>query len=314
MESKPLEIQDLSKAYRTGHIIRGRRPALKGLTLSVEKGEVFGFLGPNGSGKTTTLKVLVGLLRPDSGTARILGHPLDSMAWRYRVGYLPEHPYLYDYLTVSEYLDYAGRLFGMPRGRRDERRRELLDQVGLRKAARTALRRCSKGMVQRAALAQSLVNDPELVLLDEPMSGLDPLGRRMVRDLILELKAAGKTVFFSTHILSDAEALCDRVAVLRSGELVASGALDQILALDVSHVEVLVAGVEADALGVEGVVASGRSGERQRLEVQERALGRLIRAVEEAGGRILSVQPARQSLEDYFFREMGEERDAAWGD
>jgi ABC-2 type transport system ATP-binding protein len=303
----------LSKSYRTGHIIQGRRPALQDLDLEVRRGEIFGYVGPNGSGKTTTLKLLVGLLKPDRGDARVLGEPLASRAWRFRAGYLPEHPYLYDYLTAAEYLDYAGRLFALPLPRRREKTRELLELVGLSGSADVPLRRFSKGMVQRAGLAQALVNDPELVILDEPMSGLDPIGRRLVRDIILGLRRVGKTVFFSTHILSDAEALCDRVGVLRAGRLVRVGALGELLRLDVQHMEVFVSGLPEGAL--EGARRE-RVGERLRLEVDERDLGRTVAAVEAAGGRILSVQPVRETLEDYFFRETGAALGGAspWGE
>jgi ABC-2 type transport system ATP-binding protein len=237
-----LVTRGLSKSYRTGHIIQGRRLALQDLDLTLLRGEILGYVGPNGSGKTTTLKLIVGLLRPDRGEARVLGEPLASRAWRMRAGYLPENPYLYDYLTAAEYLDYVGRLFGLGRERRRERSRELLALVGLERAAGLPMRRFSKGMLQRAGLAQALVNDPELLLLDEPMSGLDPIGRRLVRNLILDLRKAGKTVLFSTHILSDAETLCDRVAVLRAGRLVRVGPLGELLRLDVSHMEVLALG------------------------------------------------------------------------
>jgi len=311
-----LATRGLSKSYRTGHVFQGRRPALQDLDLEVRRGEIFGYVGPNGSGKTTTLKLLTGLLRPDRGEAEVLGEPLASRAWRFRTGYMPEHPYLYDYLTPAEYLDYAGRLFGIPAARRRERARQLLALVGLERSAEQPMRRFSKGMMQRAGLAQALVNDPELVILDEPMSGLDPIGRRLVRDLILDLRKAGKTVFFSTHILSDAEALCDRVGVLRAGRLVKVGALGELLRLDVAHMEVIVSGITAGAPGLEAV-ASEAVGERLRLQVEEGQLGRVVAAVEAAGGRVLSVQPVRQTLEDYFFREMGAPRPGgagAWGE
>ena len=315
--SEPLALvtTGLSKSYRTGHIIQGRRPALQDLDLEVRAGEIFGYVGPNGSGKTTTLKLLTGLLKPDRGDARVLGEPLASRAWRFRAGYLPEHPYLYDYLTAAEYLDYAGRLFGLPAARRREKTRELLALVGLERSADVSLRRYSKGMVQRAGLAQALVNDPELVILDEPMSGLDPIGRRLVRDIILGLRRAGRTVFFSTHILSDAEALCDRVGVLRAGRLVRVGALGELLRLDVQHVEIFASGLPEGAPGLEWARRE-RVGERLRLEVDERDLGRTVAAVEAAGGRILAVQPVRQTLEDYFFREMGAAAGgaSAWGE
>jgi ABC-2 type transport system ATP-binding protein len=305
----------LSKSYRTGHVIQGRRPALVDLDLEVRAGEIFGYVGPNGSGKTTTLKLLVGLLKPDRGDARMLGEPLASRAWRFRAGYLPEHPYLYDYLTAAEYLDYAGRLFGMADARRREKARELLALVGLERSADVPLRRFSKGMVQRAGLAQALVNDPELVILDEPMSGLDPIGRRLVRDIILALRRAGRTVFFSTHILSDAEALCDRVGVLRAGRLVRVGSLGELLRLDVQHMEVFVSGLDEGA-AAPAATRRERVGDRLRLEVDERDLGRTVAAVEAAGGRILSVQPVRETLEDYFFREMGGAAGgaSAWGE
>lgn len=311
--SVALEISGLSKTYKVGHILRKRRPALKDVSFRVMVGEVFGYLGPNGSGKTTTLKVLTGLLHPDAGTIAVLGEPLASRAWRYRVGFLPEHPYLYDYLTAWEYLDYVGRLFGLPGRERRERARSLLERVGLSRSAFSPLRRFSKGMVQRAGIAQALMNDPELVILDEPMSGLDPIGRRLVRNIILDLKTAGKTILFSTHILSDAETLCDRVGVLRAGELVNVGPLDRLLNLDVAHMELLVAGVDAGRLPMEGIRARQALGERWRLEVDEKMLGAAVRAVEAAGGRILAAQPIRQSLEDYFFKELGPEPGGPWG-
>jgi ABC-2 type transport system ATP-binding protein len=230
---------------------------------------------------------------------------LEDRQWRFRVGYLPENPYLYDYLSPREYLDYVGRLFGLAAPARRERVERLLALVGLERSADLALRRFSKGMIQRAGLAQALMNDPELLLLDEPMSGLDPLGRRLVRDVILELRKAGKTIFFSTHILPDAETLCDRVAVIRAGRLVDQGRLADILRLDVSHMEVLVSGTDAQRLEVPGMEVAEGLGERLRLHVEEKALGALIRAVEGTGGRVLSVQPIRQSLEDYFVKEMG---------
>jgi ABC-2 type transport system ATP-binding protein len=306
----------LSKSYRTGHVIQGRRPALQDLDLELRRGEILGYVGPNGSGKTTTLKLLIGLLRPDRGEATVFGEPLASRAWRGRAGYLPEHPYLYDYLTAAEYLDYVGRLFGMAREARRDRARELLALVGLERSGGVPLRRFSKGMLQRAGLAQALVNDPELLFLDEPMSGLDPIGRRLVRDLILELRRAGKTLLFSTHILSDAEALCDRVAVLRAGRLLKVGPLADLLRVDVAHMEVLASGVDPQAPGLDAASQAVPVGDRLRLEVEERSLGRLIVAIEAAGGRVLGVQPVRRSLEDYFFEEMGgaAARMGEWGE
>jgi ABC-2 type transport system ATP-binding protein len=303
--SPAVDIRGLSKSYRTGHVIQGRRPALHDLTLQVHRGEILGYVGPNGSGKTTTLKLLIGLLKPDRGEAFVLGEPAASRAWRFRAGYLPEHPYLYDYLTPAEYLDYVGRLFGLEAARRRDRARELLELVGLERSANVPMRKFSKGMVQRAGLAQALVNDPELLIFDEPMSGLDPIGRRLVRQIIVDQHRAGKTVLFSTHILADAETLCDRVAVLRGGRLLKVGPLGELLRLDVEHMDVLVAGLATDAAALPGVEHVERVGDRLRLQVREPDLGRAITAVEAAGGRVLGVQPVRQTLEDYFMREMG---------
>ncbi len=315
-EQTPLVTRGLTKSYRVGHIRQSLRPALVDLDLEVRRGEVLGYVGPNGSGKTTTLKLLTGLLRPDAGEVRVFGMPLESRAWRHRVGYLPEHPYLYDYLTPAEYLDYAGRLFGVSAAARREKRRELLALVGLERSADLPMRRFSKGMLQRVGLAQALVNDPELLLLDEPMSGLDPLGRRLVRNLILELRRAGKTVLFSTHILSDAETLCDRVAVLRAGRLVRVGALGEMLHAGAAQMEVLVAVPAAGLREIGGEIRREGLGDRARLEFEEKDLARVIAAIDSAGGRVLSVQPLRESLEEYFFREMGgdERGDNPWGE
>jgi ABC-2 type transport system ATP-binding protein len=304
-EDTVLDIRGLSKSYRVGHVFQRKREALRDLSIEVRHNEIFGFLGPNGSGKTTTLKILMGLLFPDQGDVRVFGVPLEDSSWRHRVGFLPEHPYFYDYLTPREYLDYAARLFGMEARARRERTAELLALVGLESAARLTMRRFSKGMLQRLGLAQALVNDPDLVVLDEPMSGLDPLGRRLVRDLILDLKRRGKTVFFSTHILSDAETLCDRVAVVDRGRLIDTGSLDRILDIGVSHLELLVQGVDASTLELAGLRRTERLGDRWRLEVDEGALGRAVAWVEQARGRVLGVQTVRMSLEDYFLKEVG---------
>ena len=308
-----VELSGLTKSYASGLFRKRSQPALKGVSFSVEAGEIFGYLGPNGSGKTTTLKILLGLVFPDAGSVRILDRPMADRSWRYRTGYLPEHPYFYDYLTPAEYLDYAGRLFGMPLHEVRQRSDELLTLVGLRRSAEVPVRRFSKGMVQRLGLAQALLNDPELLILDEPMSGLDPIGRRIVRDIILSQRERNKTVLFSTHILSDAETLCDRIGVLRGGELLAAGRLQEILNLDASHVEVLVSGLPEDAIAALPVAADARRrfGDRLRLQVEGGRISSLVTAVESAGGRILSVQPVRQSLEDYFFKEMGGSEAAA---
>ncbi|MFB3096061.1 MAG: ATP-binding cassette domain-containing protein [Candidatus Acidiferrales bacterium] len=235
-----IEIENLTKDYPVGFWRKRLRRGLDGLTLTVEPGETFGLLGPNGAGKTTTLKLLMRLIYPTAGTARLLGRSIDDIEVHRRIGYLPEAPYFYDYLTAREFLDYCGRLFGQPRAERRRRVGELLERVGLDSAADVALRHYSRGMLQRVGIAQTLINDPELVFLDEPMLGLDPVGRREVRDLIVELRARGKTVCFSTHILSDAEALCDRVAILNRGRLHGLGRLDEILPQKANAAEILV--------------------------------------------------------------------------
>jgi len=303
-EQAPLVTRGLTKSYRVGHIRQSLRPALVDLDLEVRPGEVLGYVGPNGSGKTTTLKLLIGLLKPDAGDIRFFGLPHLSRPWRYRVGYLPEQPYFYDYLTPAEYLDYAGRLFGMSADKRRSRGAELLELVGLQDSRGLPMRRFSKGMLQRVGVAQALVNDPDLLILDEPMSGLDPLGRRLVRNLILELRRAGKTILFSTHILSDAESLCDRVALLRLGRLIRVGALGEMLGGDVEQMEILVREPEVGLPEIDGAVRRESLGDRVRLEASERDLAAVVTAVSSAGGRVLSVQPVRQSLEEYFFEEM----------
>src|SRR5580698_10714828 len=227
-----LATRDLTKDYAVGFWRKRPYRALDRLTLEVEPGEVFGFLGPNGAGKTTTLKLLMQLVFPSSGHAEILGRPLGDLSMKRRIGYLPENPYFYDHLTAEELLVYFAALFGYRGTGRRARVSRLLDEVGLGAERRLQLRKFSKGMLQRVGIAQALINDPDLVIFDEPMSGLDPLGRRDVRSLILRLRDRGCTVFFSSHVLSDAEALCSRVAILAKGRLVATGRLNEMLAFD----------------------------------------------------------------------------------
>jgi ABC-2 type transport system ATP-binding protein len=312
MSSAAIELLDIEKAYAGGFLHRQRKHALGPISISIPSRQIVGYLGPNGAGKTTTLKILVGLAKADRGEARILGESLSSPSWRHRVGYLPEHPYFYDYLTADEYLDHAGRLFGLPQAERHRRRADLLSQVGLAADSKLPMRRYSKGMVQRLGLAQALINDPELLILDEPMSGLDPLGRRLVRDLILGLKERGKTVFFSTHILPDAEALCDSIALIDRGRLLEHGRLEQILNVDVAHVEALVVGVDgAFTADVQSLVSrSIWLGERVRFEVGEAHVHELLRRVEGAGGRLLELRPIRPSLEEHFLKHVDTEAHA----
>src|SRR6266404_5884187 len=234
-----IEISGLQKSYSVGFFRKTEKVALKDLSLEVHEGEIFGLLGPNGAGKTTTLKLLMGLMFPTSGSARILGMEIDDPRMKAQIGFLPEQPYFYDYLTAKELLEYYAQLSGVPAKERRKRVEEMLARVGLSGAACVQLRKFSKGMLQRVGLAQAILHCPKMVFLDEPMSGLDPMGRREVRDLIQELQQEGKTVFFSTHILSDAEALCNRVAVIHQGELRGAGAVADLTAQANRKVEII---------------------------------------------------------------------------
>ncbi|HUI41092.1 MAG TPA: ABC transporter ATP-binding protein [Terriglobia bacterium] len=303
-----VETTELTKEYRLGFWRNRRKRALEGLTLAVEEGEVFGLLGPNGAGKSTTLKLLFRLIFPTSGSGRILGRPLSDVRARARVGYLPETPSFYDHLTAQELMHYAGWLCGLDPGVRRARAQDLLEQVGLAEAAGLAIRKFSKGMVQRLGIAQALVNDPEVIFLDEPMSGLDPLGRRQVRDLILALRKRGKTVFFSTHILSDAETLCDRVAILHRGRLQGLGSLREILAGGVASNELVLEAPSPQTLEALARFTSAtvRTGDQVRLELAANAdASTVLGAALGAGASIVSFNPVKMSLEDYFMARLG---------
>ena len=302
-----IEINALTKEYRVGFWKSRTKRALNSLTLQVEPGEVFGLLGPNGAGKTTTLKILFRLVFPTSGTARILGKELNDTTMHQRVGYLPEHPYFYDHLTPDELLNYTGRLFGLGRDALRRRVNQLLEQVGLTESRHVPLRRFSKGMVQRAGIAQALINDPDVVFLDEPMTGLDPIGRREVRDLVLQLREARKTVFFSTHILSDAETLCDRVAILNRGQLQGCGELRQILSLGASVTELILENPPDRVLEELRplVFSMVRTGDRVRLEIREEASTEEVLAISLRGkAKVISLNPVKMSLEDYFMAKV----------
>ena len=273
------------------------------LTLSVGGGQIFGFLGGNGAGKTTTIKILMSLLFATSGSATILGQDITDVGMHRSIGYCPENPYFYDYLTARELMNYFGELFGFDKSRRNERSVDLLKKVGLaEKDWDKQLRKFSKGMLQRVGLAQSLVNDPQIVFLDEPMSGLDPMGRREIRDLIAQLRENGTTVFMSTHILSDVEALCDQVAILRGGKLAATGKLDDLLATGAqgTSFEINASGIAAEAIAADvGSVVQKAGG--LTIEVgSESEIEAAIRSVHAGGGKLLSVQPVKQSLEELF--------------
>ena len=298
-----IEILGLEKTYSVGFWRKRAKRALRPLTLSVESGEIFGFLGPNGAGKTTTLKMLMGLVFPTSGTARVLGMTLDDPGVKQQIGFLPEQPYFYDYLTARELLRYYGHLSGVD-GKQLARRVEgVLERVGLKDTADVQLRRFSKGMLQRAGIAQAIVHDPKVVFLDEPMSGLDPMGRREVRSLIEELKGEGKTVFFSTHILSDAEALCDRVAIIHHGELRGVGAVAELTASVHSKVEIVWQGPAPGAIKALAVEAHA-AGDTKRVVVPEETQDEVLDLLRRERLRLISVTPVRMSLEDYFVAQL----------
>jgi len=296
-----LELHDIHKSYRS-HLSIRKYWILRGLSLSIHEGEIFGYIGTNGAGKTTTIKLALGLIFPDAGTVRLFGEDASRPELRRRVGFLPENPYLYDYLTGEEFLDFHARLFGLDAPARRRRVRDLLDRVGLANRGDRQLRHYSKGMLQRIGLAQALINDPDLVVLDEPMSGLDPIGRREVRDIILDLKARGRTVFFSTHILSDTEMICDRVGLLVKGSLKAVGRIDELVSREVPYWEVTLRGVVDGALPCGSVVS--RRDDRLLVRVDSQGdLHRLLGILNGHGAQLVSVTPARQSLEDLFIRE-----------
>ncbi len=310
MAQPAIELDNLTKDYAVGFWRKRPRRALDGLTLAVEQGEIFGFLGPNGAGKSTTLKLLIGLIFPTAGAARILGRAIGDVAMHRSIGFLPEQPYFYDYLTARELLDYFARFFGFSSAERAQRVTAMLERVGLTGAADVQLRKFSKGMLQRVGLAQAILHDPQVVFLDEPMSGLDPIGRREVRDIILELKRQGRTVFFSTHILGDAEMLCDRVAVLVGGKLQGIGSPEHIVSVKVQGMEILAELPDGRALPETLAARATRIGDRWRIEVPEAAMYAALDDLRAAGARVLSVAQVKPTLEDFFFKLLGQENKA----
>src|ERR1700720_3940725 len=267
-----IEIENLTKEYPFGFLHLKKKTSLEGLNMQVEQGEVFGFIGPNGAGKSTTIKLLMRLIFPTAGAARILGKPIGDIEMHRDIGYLPEQPYFYDYLTAAELLDYFARFYEFSATDRRERVHRMLKKVGLETAGRIQLRKYSKGMLQRVGIAQAILHDPKVVILDEPMSGLDPVGRREVRDVILELKQAGKTVLFSTHILSDAEMLCDRVGVIVGGKLRGVGAPGEIVGMKAEGMEILFELPSGGANAGPVIAKSTKTGDRYRMQVSEEEL------------------------------------------
>jgi len=303
-----VEIDQLTKDYEIGFWRKRKVRGLDGLTLAVEQGEIFGFLGANGAGKTTTLKVLMRLTFPTAGKARILGEDIDKVSMHQRIGYLPENPYFYDYLTAREFLQYCAELFGQPKEARKRNAEDLLSRVKLdEKRWDTQLRKFSKGMLQRVGLAQALINDPEIVFLDEPMSGLDPVGRREVRDLIASLRESGKTVFMCSHILSDIEVLCDRVAILKKGKLAHMGRLNDLRQQQTQEnlVEIIVtrtdvASIAAQLSNQDKFVVTETPGGVRIQAPSEGDVDGVLTALRKVDGKLVSVQPLRQSLEELF--------------
>ena len=303
-----IEIENLTKDYEVGFWKKKKVRALDDLTLQVESGQIFGFLGGNGAGKTTTIKILMSLLFPSSGTARILGRDISDVKMHQSIGYCPENPYFYDYLTARELMMYFGELFGLDSAKRKQKTEELLTKVGLEEISwNKQLRKFSKGMLQRVGLAQSLINEPEIVFMDEPMSGLDPIGRREVRELIAELREKGTTIFMSTHILSDIEALCDRVAIMRNGKLAATGKLDELLTQngETQSFEINVKNVSAEILqdsisSIAGAIVTGKANGANIQVLDESDIEKVLQEMKKVGGKLVSVQPIKQSLEELF--------------
>jgi len=294
-----LEIDNLHKAFKVGFIPK-KREILKGVSLSVAAGEIFGYLGPNGAGKTTTLKCVLGLIFPDRGKVEIFGYPSRSAKGKERLGFLPENPYFYDYLTATEFLDFYAQLFGLKKKDKKDKIAALLRLVGMEKARDLQLRKFSRGMLQRVGLAQALINDPDLLFLDEPLGGLDPLGRKELRDIIVRLKQEGKTIFLCSHILQDIEMICDRVAIIVGGRVISQGALQSLISEKVLFTEVTLSGLDpADLIDLGEPVST--AGDRILLKVvQEDNIENLMALVHERRGRIHSLVPRTETLEDIF--------------
>lgn len=308
-----IRTENLTKEFKGNSLIR-RHPvkALDSLNLQIEKGEIFGYLGPNGAGKTTTFKLLLGLIFPTSGTAWVLGKHIRDVKFKREVGFLPEQPYFYDYLTGEEFLDFYAQLFRFDKKTRKQKVRSLLVAVGLEEAGAIQLRKFSRGMLQRIGIAQALINDPELVILDEPLSGLDPVGRKEIRDIIFRLKSEGRTVVFSSHILSDVEAICDRIGILIQGRLQRVERLDEFLNLEVESIEMTVSGLNGigrETIQFFGGQVTSHSATRDVIAVHEvssptgeEAIARIFPVVRESGAKLVSMMSRTQSLEDLFIR------------
>ncbi len=309
-ENLAVKAENLTKEFKEGFLIRRRyTKALDNLNLEIERGEIFGYLGPNGSGKTTTFKLLLGLIFPTSGTAWVLGKSIREVRFKREVGFLPEQPYFYDYLTGEEFLNFYAQLFQFDRKTRKRKVQSLLETVGLEESASVQLRKFSRGMLQRIGIAQALINDPELVILDEPLSGLDPIGRKEIRNIILDLGGQGRTVVFSSHVLSDVEAICDRVAILMQGKLQRVERLDAFLNIEVELVELTVSGLGEEEMEIIRPPGSQiiNAGNKVVIRIHdvcspggEKTLADTLAVVREAGGKLISITSQTRSLEDLF--------------
>ena len=300
-----LEIKNLKKSFRSNFAVKVYH-ILKGIDITVEKGEIYGFLGPNGAGKTTTMKCILGIIFPDSGEISILGQPANRAESRRNVGFLPEHPYFYDYLTAEELLLFTGMLFSLPKKKILERSRELIELVGLKNKRDLKLKKYSKGMIQRVGLAQALVHDPDFIILDEPFSGLDPIGRKELRDIILSLKNAGKTIFFSSHILQDMELMVDRVGIIMDGEIKKQGKLSDLISHSVRYYEIVFTGIDKKTMEDQQVKYVLQDADYiTKLETNEEANQR-IEWITKNKGKILSVAPVKMTLEDIFLKEINQ--------
>jgi len=300
---KALQIRNLKKSFRSNFLLKTYQ-ILKDIDINVEEGEIYGFLGPNGAGKTTTIKCILRLIYPDNGEIEIFGTPHSQLASRKKVGYLPEHPYFYDYLTGKELLLFTGRLFSISPKESASRADELLRLVGLENKKDLKLRKYSKGMIQRIGLAQSLINDPDLVILDEPFSGLDPIGRKELRDIILSLKGAGKTIFFSSHILQDMELIVDKVGIIQEGRITREGKLSELISHSVQSYETLFSGLDEAILKEHKIQFQLRDRNFLVVSPGKEEANSLIQLITANKGNIISVSPIKMTLEDIFLKEL----------